>query len=102
MSSHICPVVKLGPPLPIDKADKLVYFDIVGNGPVVVAKEDFKEGSLATFIPPESCVDTGMVQFCFLETHALDGGRCMLAGKVINPAYLEFRERPGMDVQVIL
>lgn len=36
------------------------------------------------------------------ETHALDGSRCLVAGKVINPAYLECREKPGMDEQIFL
>lgn len=36
------------------------------------------------------------------ETYALDGSRCLVAGKVINPAYLEYREKPGMDEQIIL
>jgi len=36
------------------------------------------------------------------ETHSLDGGKCLLAGKVINPSYLESRERPGMDENIIL
>lgn len=70
MSSHICPVVKLGKPQPIPSADKLVFYEVEGNGPVVVAKEDFKEGDLATFIPPESCVDTALEAFAFLKSKA--------------------------------
>src|SRR5882724_3262037 len=70
MSSHICPIVKLGPALPIPGADKIEMFEIVGNGPVIVQKGQFKENDLACFIPPESCVNTADSAFDFLSSKA--------------------------------
>lgn len=70
MSEHICPVVKLGPAKQIAGADKIEYFEVLGNGPVVCVKGDFKEGDLATFIPPETIVDTSLVAFSFLKKNA--------------------------------
>lgn len=70
MSGHICPVVKLGKPTPIVGADKIEVFEIIGNGPVICVKGDYKEGDLATFIPPESCVSTGISGFEFLKKTA--------------------------------
>lgn len=70
MSSHICPVVRLGAPKAIPGADKIVLFEIEGNGPVVSAKEQFKQGDLAGFIPPESIVNTADSAFSFLAPKA--------------------------------
>lgn len=70
MSAHICPVVKLGPEKPIPGADKIVLFEIPGSGPVVSMKGQFKEGDLATFIPPETMVDTSLAVFSFLAKNA--------------------------------
>ena len=70
MSAHICPVVKLGPAKPIEGADKIVFFEIEGSGPVVVQKGTFNEGDLACFIPPETMVDTSLGVFGFLASKA--------------------------------
>lgn len=70
MSAHICPVVKLGEPHAIEGADKIEFFDVSGNGPVVCVKGDFKAGDLAVFVPPESIVDTSLADFAFLKKSA--------------------------------
>lgn len=70
MSAHVCPVIKLGAPQPIPGADKIEVFNVEGSGPVVQAKGQFKEGDLATFIPPETMVDTSLAVFSFLAKNA--------------------------------
>lgn len=70
MSTHVCPVVKLGEPIAIPGADKIEVFDILGNGPVVSAKGQFKASDLAVFVPPESVVDTSLEAFTFLKSKA--------------------------------
>lgn len=70
MSDNICPVIRLPAPRAIPGADKIEVFDVVGSGPCVTVKGQFKEGDLACFIPPETLVNSARPEFEFLQKRA--------------------------------
>ena len=64
MSTHECPVVRVRLE-PHPNADRLAVA-AVGGYRCVVKKDDFSDGDLAVYIPPDYCVDTKHPAFQFL------------------------------------
>lgn len=64
MSTHNCPVVRVQLSTH-PNADKLAIAT-VGGYRCVVKKDDFREGDLAVYVPPDYCVNTAHPAFAFL------------------------------------
>jgi RNA ligase (TIGR02306 family) len=65
--THKAEVVALNEFHEIPKADRIVYTNVFGGFPCVVAKKDAKPGSLWVYIQPDSLVDVNRPEFKFLD-----------------------------------
>lgn len=68
MSAHCVEVVQIKELLPHPNADKLAMVQVFGGYTVCVNRDDWKEGQLAAYIPPDSIVPN-TPDYAFLDGH---------------------------------